>query len=1308
MSRADVEPNAAMLRWPDVSATHVVFSYANDLWVVPKAGGVASPLASPPGQESFPRFSPDGKAIAFVGNYEGNRDLYTIPIAGGIPTRVTHHPAGETLCDFTPDGTRLLYMTNGLAGLPRQTQLFTSPVGGGLPEKLPVPYAGFGAISPDGTWLAYTPHSTDSRTWKRYRGGMATDVWLYNLKTNASKKITDWEGTDTIPMWVPGGDGKVVYYLSDNGPEHRLNIWSYTIDAAGGGGGAGGAGARTQVTSFKDDDVRWPSVGPGGGGKGEIIFQLGSKLMLLDLGTRQSAQVKISIPGAQPKIKPRRVDAAKNIFGASISPSGKRVVIEARGDLWSAPAKEGVTRNLTPTDGVAERDPAWSPDNKWIAYFSDASGEYELWIRPTDAKPPEEKKDDEAGKKDSKDDKDSKDAKGDKEEKKDEKKDDGKSETVTPPAPVAPPSPESIREPRKITSHGPGFFYNPIWSPDSTMIAYTDLNGRLYVTTIEGNTTKEIDKDPWMGQLNVSWSGDSQWITYSRSDDKNNQGCIWIVSVKTGEKHQVTANMFNSYAPTFDRKGEWLFFASQRSVENPRYADLDNSFIYADTTVLLMVPLRNDVKSPWLPKSDEEVLKKDEKKEDKKDDKSDDKKGDKKDDAKPDDAKKQDEDKKKDGDKNGADAARIDDGVSGTWTGTGKGNTPELAQGVPISLSLKLEDGTKVTGTMTHPGGTGSISGTFDKATGQINLTITVAGEGAGSLIGVIKNGEVTGTWTFGPMAGEWTARRSTPASGSKDGDKSAKKDEKPKDVKIDFADFEKRAILLPVRPGAFGGIAVADGEKLIYARGSTRGEGAGTNGIKVYEYNADEKEEKAVTGGGNFQLSADGKKLLVLQGPTLTIVDASAGGGKPQIVSTDGLKKNINPRTEWKQIFTDAWRLERDYFYEPTMHGVDWPSMRQHYGAMLDDAASKEDVNWIIAEMISELNIGHAYLTGPGDVEDQPTLGVGLLGCDYELDASGPAPAYKIKKIYAGGAWDADARGPLGQPGVGIKEGEYLLAVNGVPIDAAKDPWAAFIGTVDRVTAVTVNSSPAMDGKQRDVLVKPIGSEATLRYRAWIEAKRAAVEQKSGGRIGYIYVPNTGVDGQSDLFRQFFGQRDKDALIIDERWNGGGQIPTRFIELLNRPAVNYWARRDGNDWPWPPDAHFGPKVMLVNGLAGSGGDDFPWLFKHNKLGKVIGTRTWGGLVGISGNPPLIDGGAISVPTFGFYELDGTWGVEGHGVDPDIEVIDDPAKMVNDGDPQLDVAISTLTQELQSKPFVAPKRPASPNRSGMGIRAEDK
>ena len=1103
-------PHAGMLRFPDVSATHIVFAYANDLWIVPRDGGMASPLAGPPGQDLMPKFSPDGKAIAFVGNYEGNRDLYTLPVEGGVSQRVTHHPATEQLCDWTPDG-RLLYMTNGFAGLPRQQQLYTVPVTGGMPTQVPVPYGANGAISPDGAWLAYTPHSRDFRTWKRYRGGMATDVWLFNLKTNESKKITDWEGTDTLPMW----HAKTVYYLSDAGPEHRLNIWSYDTTT----------GKTEQVTKVADYDVKWPSIGPGANGQGEIVYQKGAELHLLDLGTKQSKAVTVDIPGDRPKLRPKQIDAADFLASWNISSTGKRAIFEARGDIWTVPAKEGAPRRLTLTSGTAERDAIWSPDGKQVAYLSDATGEYELYVTAADGK----------------------------------------------------------GEGRQLTKDGNCFRYLNDWSPDSKHIVFTDKTGAMYLCNAESGETKLIDTDPWANRLGSNWSHDSRWIAYSKSGD-NRQGAIWLYNVETGEKHQVTSGMFNDTWPAFDRKGEFLYFANNREFTSPVYEDIGTTWVYSETDRLHAVPLRKDVKSPLAPKSDEE---------------------------KPEDKDKKDEDKA-DGE-NGDDKKDAD----------AKGDKKEKDE---------------------------------DK---------------------------------------------------DKDGDKEDKKDEKP--VEIDLEGFEARAFQLPVDRGNFGGLSVNDKGQLLYVRGGRRGPGRSKSSLHLFDMHdekADKKEEKKVAEDiGGYAISADGKKLLVRkEGKSFFVVDAAADQKLDKAVPMAGMNIDVDPREEWRQIFTEAWRLHRDFFYVANMHGVDWPAIRKQYEAMLADCSSREDLSYIIGEMISELNVGHAYVRGFGDGEKEPNISVGLLGCDFALENG----AYRITKIYEGAPWDSDARSPLKQPGSEVKEGEYLLAVNSVPVDTSRDPWAALEGMAGLNVTLTVSENPTMDDKARDVVVKPEGSEAGLRYRAWIEKNRAYVADKTHGRVGYIYVPNTGIDGQNDLVRQFYGQIDRGALIIDERWNGGGQIPTRFIELLNRPNTNLWARRDGKDWPWPPDAQQGPKCMLINGLAGSGGDMFPWLFRFNKLGKLIGMRTWGGLVGISGNPGFVDGGDTNVPTFGFYENDGTWGVEGHGVDPDIEVIDDPGKMAGGKDIQLDAAIAHILEELERNPYTPPKRPEAPDRKGMGLEPEDR
>lgn len=1198
-------PHPGMLRYPDVSATHIVFVYANDPWVVPRTGGLAVPLASPPGQETFPKFSPDGKTIAFVGNYDGNRDIYTVPLEGGIPYRVTHHPAGEWLSEWTPDG-KLIFSASNMTGFGPGMKMYVVSAKGGLPEKLPIPYGVNGSISADGAWLAYTPHSTDFATWKRYRGGMATDIWLFNLRTHKSKRMTDWEGTDTLPMW----HGDKVYYLSDAGPEHRLNIWVYDTRT----------GKREQITRFTDFDVKWPSIGPGEKGEGEIVFQQGSHLYLLNLQTRKAQPVRVQIPGARPTLRPRAVDVSRFIMGWGISPTGKRAVVEARGDIWTLPAKNGSPRNLTRTSGVAERDPSWSPDGQWIAYFSDATGEYELYVVQSDGK----------------------------------------------------------GEPKQLTRDGACFRYNPTWSPNSKYIAFGDETGALYIYGMDSGMVRLVDKDPWAEAPNPSWSPDSRWIAYARNDERTRNSSIWLYNVETDEKTRVTSGMFNDISLVFDRKGEYLYFVSHRHFR-PIYEDLGTTWIYTGTQVLLAVPLRQDIASPYLPKTDEEKW------------------GEKGKEQQP-------EKREASPAPPPAQPAAVDE-VSGEWSGTVTGSVVPGGS-LSIRARLKLEANNTVTGTVESPMGSASVSGTYNPSTKELALSVTLPDGTVLSLNAKITDNTLVGTVRV--PTGETLELRAERVGGAPSAPVQLTKSEsapapKPEQkVNIDTDGFEARAIQLPVKPGRFGRLAVNDKGQLIFVRMPVGGSEE-PPAIKLFDITDEKREEKTVASGASaFDISADGKKLLVIRGGSASIQDAAPGAtGEP--VVTAGMTTEVDPRAEWRQIFTDAWRIQRDFFYDPNMHGVDWKAMREHYAQMLEDCVSREDVSFVIGEMIAELNVGHAYYSG-GDTEQAPSTTVGLLGCDFELHRG----AYRISKIYQGAPWDSDARGPLSQPGVKVKEGDYLLAVNGVPIDTRKDPWAAFQGMADRVVTITVSDKPYIDDTARDVPVRLLGSDSNLRYRAWVESKRAYVEQKTGGRVGYIYVPNTGTDGQNELVRQFIGQIGKDALIIDERWNGGGQIPTRFIELLNRPLTNYWARRDGNDWPWPPDAHYGPKSMLINGLAGSGGDAFPYYFRQAKLGKLIGTRTWGGLVGISGNPRLIDGGYTSAPTFAFYEKDGTWGIEGHGVDPDIEVIDDPALMVNGEDPQLDAAIQLMLDEIKRDPYIPPRRPPYPNRKGMGIRPEDK
>ena len=1081
VSAASAAVDARMLRYPDVSADRIAFVYAGDIWVAPKHGGTANRLSTPRGEESFPRFSPDGRYIGFSGNYDGNSDIYVVEATGGVARRLTHHPAPDRMLDWYPDGQSILYATPMTAGTNRFFQLYRTSRDGGLPQQLPLPYGEFGSLAADGKTLAYLPATRDFRTWKRYRGGLTTDIWLFDLERLTSRNITASKSNNSQPMW----SGTKLYFISDRDANKRYNIWC--VDTKG--------GEPRQITRFETLDVAFPAIGPR-----DIVFSVGSDLYLLDLATEKYDKVEIEVVTDRATLKPRHESVADRVAGARISPSGKRAVFSARGEVFSVPAEHGPTLNLTRSSGAAERHPSWSPDGKTIAYFSDRSGEYELTVRPADG----------------------------------------------------------TGEERKLSSLGPGYRYEISWSPDSKKVVFVDQAMNINLFDVESKRLTKIDKDRYLYQgglsaFQASWSADSRWIAYSRSADSRNPA-VFLYDTKEGKAHQVTSGFYADNRPVFDPDGKHLYFLTNRSFD-PAYSDVDNGWIYANTSQIAAVPLRKDVASPLAARNDDEG-KEDEKKKDEG---------------------KEDEKKK---DKKGADEA------------------------------------------------------------------------------------------------------------------KDEKKDEKkpPEPVKIDLEGFESRLVVLPPAAGNYADLAAVSG-KVVYRRVPRTGSGSEDSPIVFYDL--EKREEKTVLPkAGGFEVSADGKKLLVVQQGKFAIIDLAPDQKMEKTIDLAGLTMELDPPAEWRQIFTDAWRMERDFFYDPNMHGVDWNGMRERYGALLADVVTRWDLNFLIGELIAELNSSHTY-RGGGDTETPENLGVGLLGCDFEL-ADG---AYRIARIVSGAPWDNEVRSPLAEPGVDVHVGDYLLAVNGIALDTKQDPWAAFQGLAEKTIELTVNAKPVPGGARR-VLVKTLASEERLRNLAWIEANRQKVDKASGGRIGYIYVPDTGQGGQTELVRMFQGQYTKQGLIIDERFNSGGQIPDRFIELLNRPLYNYWGVRDGEDWQWPPVSNPGPKAMLINGWSGSGGDLFPWYFHEAKLGPLIGMTTWGGLIGLSGTPNLIDGGVATVPTFAIYSLDGQWIVEGKGVEPDIEVVDDPAKMLDGGDPQLERAIQEVLAKLQARPPRPPHRPAYTDRSG--------
>jgi len=1064
--------DARLMRYPDVSATQIAFTYANDLWLVPKTGGVAHRLSTPRGEESFARFSADGKDLAYSANYDGNQDVYTLPVSGGVPTRVTHHPLPDRLVDWTPDGKSLLVASPMESGKDRFNKFFLVPKGGGLPEPLPLPYAEFGALSPDGKVLAYQPVSTDFRTWKRYRGGMASEIWFYHLEKKTAERLPSLNGSnDSMPMW----HGGKLYFLSDRDGVKRGNIWSYDLATK----------AFKQITFFKEYDAHFPAIGPA-----DIVLEAGGRLHRIELPSEKVVEVKVEVVTDRATLKPREENAGRLARNPDLSAQGKRAVFEARGEIFSVPAEKGYILNLTRTPGVAERHPALSPDGKQVAYFSDRSGEYELCVRAADGS----------------------------------------------------------GEERQVTRMGPGFRYHISWSPDGKRVVFADQAMRINLCDLETGKVQQVDKAHFLFEdgleaFRPSWSGDGRWFAYSR-DTANQNSVVVLYDTRTGKRQEVTSPFYNAGDPSFDPEGNYLFLTTGQQF-SPTYSDLDGTWIYAATTRLAALPLRKDVVSPLAPKNDLDAPKDDPSKA-----------------------------AKKDGDK--------------------------------------------------------------------------------------------------------------------KDG---SDKPEAAKTVDIDLEGIESRMVLLPPTAGYYSDVAAAKG-KLSYRRAAQQNPNGETK-TTLYVFDFDEREEKAVLADvDSALLSGDGTKVLVNRKQDYALIDLKPDQKFDKKLPTGELMMTVDPQAEWRQIFNDAWRLERDMFYDPGLHGVDWKTMKARYGQLLKDCVTREDVNFVIGELISELNASHTY-RGGGDVEQPVRLNTGLLGADFSLESG----AFRIKKILRGADWDAQVRGPLTQPGLKVKEGDYLLAVNRTLLDIRKDPWAAFQGLAGKTVLLTVNDKPTLAGAH-DVLVETVANDYQLRYWDWIEAKRRYVEKVSNGRLGYIYVPDTGIGGQNDLVRQFRGQWNKAGLVIDERFNSGGQIPDRFVEMLGRKTFNYYGVRDGKDWQWPAIAHDGPMAMLINGWSGSGGDCFPFLFKKAGLGPLIGRRTWGGLIGISGAPALIDGGNVTVPTFGIYSKEGQWIVESYGVDPDIEVIDDPALLAKGQDPQLDRAIQEVEAAIKKNPPVPTPKPVYPNRSG--------
>ncbi len=1066
-----------LLRQPDIQGDRIVFVYAGDLWSVARAGGVAWRLTSHEGVESFPKLSPDGGTVAFTAEYDGNIDAYTIPAEGGEPTRLTWHPLPDQVAEWYPDGRAILLRSRRASAIQRYDRFLKVPARGGFEETLPLPTGGYASFSPDGGQIAFVSPSYDNRTWKRYRGGDAPQIWTYDFKKNTSERITDWPGPDEWPMW----HGRTVYYASDRGGR-TVNLWAYDLDQR----------THRQVTRFTDYDVKWPSLGADA-----IVFENGGYLYVLDLPGEAPRKIQVLVPDDKPAARAEYRNVSRWITDFDLSPSAKRAVFAARGDLFTVPAEKGDVRLLVGTAGARERDPAWSLDGKWIAYLSDQSGEYEIWVVGSDG----------------------------------------------------------MTAPRQVTTGGSTFRFAPRWSPDSKKLAFSDKTRTLWWCDVATGRLTKVDKGEYGEIHDYAWAPDSKWLAYSKANAADFQ-LIHLYALD-GAVTPVSTGMTDDFAPAFDLDGNYLYFISRRTL-NPESGAFEFNFQFSATDKIYAMSLRDTLLTPVAPQSDEEVG----------------------------------ETKKDEG-------------------GPGKGDKGE-------------------------------------------------------------KGGKVE-----------------------------AEKPAEAKPVKIDLAGLGQRVAALPVPAARYASVSAYKGKLVFFALDPTDpdSDDGGTGSFKLLDL--EKREVKTALSGVDAAgaLSKDGGKLLYKARDAYGIVDVAegkkVGDGK---LATGQLMTTVDPRQEWLQIFNEAWRLERDFYYDPAMGGLDWQAVGERYRALVPHVAHRADLNYILGELQGELSTSHAYVGG-GDVPQAPRVDVGLLGADYELDAA--SGLYRFQTIYRARDWNSEVEAPLGMPGIGVKEGDYLLEVNDRPVRASQNVFAAFEGTAGKQTRIKVGRSPG-DPKARTYTVKPVASEGTLRYTAWVDGNREKVAKATGGRIAYIHVPNTATQGIQEFSKQYYPQTDRQGIIVDERFNGGGFIPDFFVERLRRKSLAYWSTRDGADNRTPSTAIDGPKCILINQYAGSGGDAFPHYFRLLGVGPLIGMRTWGGLVGISHNLPLVDGGGITMPDFGMWDpYKGEWVIENHGVDPDIEVENTPSEMVSGRDPQLERAIQWTLDELQKNPLKKYPRPKYKVQEGL-------
>lgn len=1059
---------ARLLRFPAVGGDNIVFSYAGNLYRVGIDGGSAVKLTSHIGYECFPKISPDGKTIAFTGQYDGNTEVYTMPLTGGEPRRITYSAlvgrdqVGERMgpnnivMGWTPDGSQIIYRSKQYCFSGLRGNLCKVGAEGGTPEIIPTSEGGFCSYSPDGSKLAMNRMFREFRTWKYYRGGQADDIWINTVGTTGLEKITDNDAQDIFPMWV----GDEIYYLSDR--DRTMNLFVYDTRSK----------QTRKVTDFTEYDCKFPSCS-----QDWIVFENGGYIYKYDVrkgGKAEKVSITLTDDDIYSRSEYRKVGGSLTSF--SLSPDGKRVLVVARGDIFSLPAEKGPVHNISRSPQSHERDADWSPDGSRIAWVSDISGEYQIYTAPAD----------------------------------------------------------NMREAKCMTSFKDGYPSILDWSADGSRLYFGTEKRDIYELDVNSGRLDRILVSEQGGYRSFSLSSDGSWATYVTSLP-NRVSAVFLYDVKARRSYQVTDRWFDASSPMFSEDGKYLFFSSARDFR-AQYSSVEWNAGYGVYDYVFILPLAAGTPNPLTLTSDEAVAEQPE-------------------------------------------------------------ATPAKAS--PIKSAKK----------------------------GKSGKTEAVAA------------------------------------------------------LKVDIEGIGQRITALPLPAGRYRLFLCKD-DKLYYSA-------SGGHGLKTLDL----KTLKTSDGPSEMPLviTPDAKKALVRDGKDFKIVSFGSPAGKAAAVPIDEIDMMIDHKAEWKQIFDESWRITRDNFYVENMHGADWDRVHEKYGQLLPYVNHRDDLTYLIGEMLGELNVGHAYITS-GESPEIPRIKTGLLGAQYSRDAG--TGAFRMEKIFRGADWDSSLICPLRAPGVNAKAGEYIVEIDGIPASELTDVGQALIGKVGVTVEVKIASS-ASGADARTVYLKPVGDESNLAYYEWVQNNIEKVDRLSGGTIGYIHIPDMSVAGLDMFTKLFYTQLDKKALIIDDRMNGGGNVSPMILERLQREVYRISMYRNGSNLPVPNEAFYGPKVCLIDKYSSSDGDLFPYGFRKLGLGKLIGMRSWGGIVGISGSRKFVDGQDMRTPFFTSYSTDGEWIIEGHGVDPDIEVDINPFEDYLGNDAQLEKAVEVLKEELKNYKNLPPT-PAAP------------